>query len=168
MPQIALRVQIIDRRQQSGNPVVILLISVAVTDFPVAVGDKCKRKGLGHLIIGWQFSFEILKPFVKSAVSADLTCSVEHFQIIVAEKQADGDFDIGVIFLKIIHFNGTAASDNADGIKNSGFAGVVFAHENQGVFDIGDLQVVDGLVIADTKFSETRGGQSFLSNMFNM
>ena len=84
LPQIALRVQIIDRRQQSGNPVVILLISVAVTDFPVAVSDKCKRKGLGRLIIGWQFSFEILKPFVKSAVSADLTCSVEHFQIIVA------------------------------------------------------------------------------------
>lgn len=48
------------------------------------------------------------------------------------------------------------------------FAGVVLAHENQGVFDIGDQQVADGLVIADTKFSETQGGQSFLLNMFNM
>ena len=75
---------------------------------------------------------------------------------------------IGDGFLKIIHFNGTAASDNADGIKNSGFTSVVFAHENQGVFDIGDQQVADGLVIADTKFSETQGGQSFLSNIFTL
>ena len=93
---------------------------------------------------------------------------MKYLQIIVVQNQTEGDLDIGVILLKIIHFNGTAAGDNTNGIENSRFAGVVLAYENQGVFDIGDQQVADGLVIADTKFSETQGGQSFLLNMFNM
>ena len=76
-------------------------------------------------------------------------------------------------FIKLRHKGAHAEAQAGHGYRRvprgeQGGGGVVLAYENQGVFDIGDQQVADGLVIADTKFSETQGGQSFLLNMFNM
>ena len=101
-------------------------------------------------------------------ISADFTGIMKYLEFAVFQNKADGNLDIGIILLKIIHFNGTAAGDNADGVENRGFACVVLANENQGVFDIGDLQVADGLVILDSELFEAQGGQSFLKNMFNI
>ena len=161
MSKIALRIKIVDRRQQAGNPDIILLVTIAVTGFAIPVGDKCERKGVFCLIIGWQFFLKVLKPFIKPAVGADFAGMMKYLQIIVVQNQTEGDLDIGVILLKIIHFNGTIASDNTDGVENGSFAGIVLAHEDQGIFNISHPQITDRFIILDPKFFETQGSQSF-------
>ena len=83
MSKIALRIKIVDRRQQAGNPDIILLVTIAITGFAIPIGNKCERKGVFCLIIGWQFFLKVLKPFIKPAVGADFAGMMKYLQIIV-------------------------------------------------------------------------------------
>lgn len=79
----------------------------------------------------------------------DFAGMMKYLQIIVVQNQTEGDLDIGVILLKSIHFNGTIASDNTDGVENGSFAGIVLAHEDQGIFNISHPQITDRFIILD-------------------
>lgn len=133
MSKVALRIKIVDRRQQAGNPDIILLVTIAITGFAIRLAINVKERtcSVSHR---WQFFLKVLKPFIKPAVGADFAGMMKYLQIIVVQNQTEGDLDIGVILLKIIHFNGTIASDNTDGVENGSFAGYCSCPRGSGHF----------------------------------
>ena len=147
--QASFCIHIIDFRKNLLYIRIMFFDSVLVADTSVPVGSH----GKGQRIIrpGREPFTEILHPGILFAVFTDDSIFPEQIQILLCKFQRYSNLNISAVFPEILRAYLIFPAYRADGIQHRGFSGIILAYENQGIFNVLNAHVVDGLKIPDIK-----------------
>ena len=129
--------------------------SVCVAHLPVVVDDA----GEGQLSVreGGKLCTEIPQPRIIAPVLAHQPVAVEQAQILLADLQDQGDFNILFLVIEVSILYLIIAQGGPYGIEDPGLASVVLAHQDQGILNVRDLQALDGFEILDVQVGYAHG-----------
>lgn len=153
------RIHMVDPGEDLLNVRVVLVYAVLIPDPPVPVGGHgkgeripCKRR---------KFFAEILKPCLFSAVLADDAPAPQKLQILFRKTERYSDLNIGAVFPEVFRTDLILSAHRPDGVQHGGLAGIVPADQNQRVFNLFQMHVMDGFKIPDVKICDFHGRAPF-------
>lgn len=153
--QPPLRVHMVHLREHLLNIRIVLVHAVLITDPSVPVGGHGKGERIPGK--GGELLTEILKPRLLSAVLADDAFAPQEIQILFRKGKRDGDLDVGAVLPEILRTDLIFSAHRPDGVQHGGLAGVVLSHQNQGVFNLLQMHVMDGFEIPDVQVCDLHG-----------
>ena len=127
----------------------MLFMTVTQTLLPKYIGGVSESQI--SVLVGGELSAEILVPGSIPAVNTHMPMMVEHLQVFPGDGQRHGDLH-SLFFLVEIPFPDLVRTVHCPyGVQNRGFSGIVFPHQDQGIFNVPDFHIPYVFKIFDMK-----------------
>ncbi len=157
--QPPLRIHMVDPGEDFLNIWIVFVYAVLIADPAVPVGGHGKGKRVSRK--GRELSGKILKPCFSSAVLADDAAAPQKIQILFCKTKGDRNLDPGAVLPEILRADLIFSAYRPDGIQHGGLAGIVLSYQNQRVFNLFQMHVMDGFEISDVEVCDLHGRTPF-------